>query len=79
VHPRHPCLTPLRDTGAAQATGVRPLVPRVTTQEAYPSFRVEFFSLDFRGHRVVRRGRSYPRPDTPTNLTNDLRMGQFAY
>src|SRR5262245_50202237 len=47
-------LTPLGDTGAAQATGATPFVPRVTTQEAYHSFPVEIFSLDFRGHRVVR-------------------------
>ena len=48
-------LTPLRDTGAARATGATPCVPRVTIQEAYQSFCGEFFSLDFRGHRVVRR------------------------
>src|SRR5215471_12230773 len=47
-------LTPWRDTRAAQATGATPLVPRVTIQEAYHSFRGEFFALDFRGHRVVR-------------------------
>ena len=47
-------LTPSRDTGAAQATGATPLVPGVTLQEAYQSFCGEFFSLDFRGHRVVR-------------------------
>ena len=46
-------LTPWRDTAAAQATGAIPLVPRVTIQEAYQSFCGEFFSLDFRGHRVV--------------------------
>ena len=40
-------LTPLRDTGAAQATGATPLVPRVTIQEAYPSFRGEFLLLTF--------------------------------
>src|SRR5262249_14504852 len=55
-------LTPLRDTGAAQSTGAKPLVPRVTIQEAYPSFRGEFFSLDFRGHRVVRQGTHAHRP-----------------
>src|SRR5262249_23509210 len=41
-------LTPSRDTGAAQATGATPLVPRVTLQEASHSFCREFFSLDFR-------------------------------
>jgi hypothetical protein len=60
-------LTPLRDTVAAQATGATPLVPRVTIQEAYPSFRGKFFSLDFRGHRVVRRDHPpRPRPAGPT-------------
>ena len=43
----------MRDTGAARATGATPCVPRVTIQEAYQSFCGEFFSLDFRGHRVV--------------------------
>src|SRR5262249_22806184 len=55
-------LTPLRDTGAAQATGATPLVPRVTIQEAYPSFRAEFFSLDCRGHRAPG---SRATPDRP--------------
>jgi hypothetical protein len=40
-------LTPSRDTGAAQATGARPLVPTVTVQEAYQSFCGEFFLLTF--------------------------------
>ena len=46
-------LTLFPDTGAAQATGATPPVPRVTIQEAYFSFRGEFFPgmVQFAGHQ----------------------------
>ena len=64
-------LTPWRDTAAAQATGAIPLVPRVTIQEACQSFSGEFFSLDFRGHRVVRPGSPQPLSPQPTDRASE--------